>query len=297
MPVVDYLDPAHNLPTVQELRTRWCFGLPLRAKASTQWTTAGQVLADEDIEAFIRAAVSDVEKRLGVLLKPTIIKCQYTAYTQGLQQGVDYDLSEPAYDYFSDQMNKWGFMQARQYPFLSVEGLKLMLPNGQQVLDFGDDKLGGMPPKPTSWIKTYPKQGQIEIVPYAGVSSVFYVGGGSGAQGLLGYQMMRDLPQSLWLDYTAGFALGQVPASVRNVVAKIAARDILGICGDSELAGVASYSSGIDGLSQSVSTTASATNATYGAHMLVYEKDVDEFFDPKSGAARSYYKGFTMTVL
>lgn len=297
MPILDYLDASHNLPTADEMRKRWCFGLPLRAKAATQWTSAGQVLAKEDIESFIRAAIGEVEKKLGVLLKPTIIKSQFSAYMQGLTEGTDYDMSEPAYDYAYDQVSKWGFLQTRQWPFISIQGYKLMLPNGQQVLDFGDERLGGLPPKPTSWIKTYPKQGQILLVPYAGVSSVFYVGGGSGAQGLLGYQMMRDLPQSLWLDYTAGFALKGVPEIVRNTVAKIAACDILGIVGDSELAGVASYSGGIDGLSQSVSTTATSTSSTYNSHILQYRKEIDAFFDPKDGGARTYYKGFTFTVL
>lgn len=300
MPVVDYLDAAHNLPTVEEMRTRWCFGLPLYAKAPTEWTAAGQVLSDTDIENFIRSAISNVEKELGVFLKPTIIRNHFDAYTKGLKEGEDYDLLEPAYDYKYDSFNNWGFVETRQYPFISIDSFKLMLPNGQLVLDFGDPALGGMPPKPTSWIKPYPKQGQINLVPYSGISSVFFVGGGSASAGslsILGNLWTRDLPQCLWLDYTAGFELGKVPASVRNVVAKMAAIDILGIAGDATLAGIASYSTGIDGLSQSVSTTASATNATYGAHILQYQKEIDAFFDPKSGGARTYYKGFTMTVL
>jgi hypothetical protein len=300
MPVVDYLDPSHNLPTVAEMRTRWCFGLPLYTKSATQWTPAGAVLADEDIESFIRAAISDVEKRLGVLLKPTIIRNQWTAYQQGLTEGTDYDILEPAYDYQYDNFNNWGFLETRQYPFISIDGFKLVLPNGQRVLDFGSDQLGGLPPNPASWIKPYPKQGQIQLVPYTGVSSVFFVGGGDASAGglsILGNMWTRDLPQSLWLDYTAGFALGKVPASVRNIVAKIAARDILGIAGEAFLAGVASTSSSLEGLSYSVSTTASATNTTYGAHILQYHNEIEEFFDPRKGGARTFYKGFTMTVL
>jgi hypothetical protein len=300
MPVIDYMDARHNLPTVEEIRKTWCFGLPLYAKSATQWTAAGQVMSDEDIELFIRGAISDVEKQLGVLLKPTIVRNQYTAYLQSLQEGIDYDILEPAYDYAYDRFNNWGFMQTRQWPFLSIDGFKMTLPNGQQVLDFGSDQLGGMPPKPTSWIKPYPKQGQIMLVPYTGVSSVFYVGGGTssaGALSILGNMWTRDMPQCLWLDYTAGFALGKVPSGVRNIVAKMAANDVLGIAGDALLAGIASMSTSIDGLSQSISTTASATNNTYAAHQLQYQKEINAFFDPKHGGARSYYKGITLTVL
>jgi hypothetical protein len=105
------------------------------------------------------------------------------------------------------------------------------------------------------------------------------------------------MPQMIYVDYVAGYKIGAVPEDIRNAVAKIASIDILGIAGDAILAGVASLSTGIDGLSESFSTTASATNATYGAHILQYQKEVDALFNPKSGGARTSERGFTFTVL
>ncbi len=264
MPVIAYNDPNHNLPTPEEIRTTWCFGLPLYAKSATQWTAAGQVMSDNDIQLFVDSAIKEVERRLGVFLKPTIIKCEYTAYQQGLIEDVDYDITEPAYDYAYDSYRQWGFMTLRQYPYLSIEGLKLVLPNGQRIVDFADPNLGGLPPNPSSWIKTYKEVGQVRIVPYAGSPSVLSVAGWAGSSA---YPMFigtwdRDVPQSFWVDYTAGFALGKVPQDVRNIVAKMAAVDLLGIAGEALLAGIASQSTSMDGLSESFSTTASAENTT-----------------------------------
>lgn len=306
MTVVQYTDSNHNLPTPAEIRTNWCFGLPLYAKQATQWTQAGQVMADADIQKYINSAIKEVERRIGVFLKPTVIKCDYTAFTQNLVEGTDYDLSEPPYDYAYDQYQNWGFMQLRQYPFLSVEGMKMVLPNGQQVVDFGDPSLGGLPPNPKSWIKTYKEVGQVRLVPYAGSPSVLSVAGwaGSSAYPMFMGTWDSDVPQSLWVDYTAGFGLGKVPDDVRNIVAKLAAIDVLGVAGEALLAGIASQSIGMDGLSQSFSTTASAENTTYGAHVTQYKKEVLEFFNEgggggttQNGGARSYYKGFNFTVL
>lgn len=306
MAVIAYNDPRHNLPTPDEIRTNWCFGLPLYAKQATQWTKAGQVMSDEDLQVFIDSATKEVERRLGVFLKPTIIKCEQAAYSQGLVEGVDYDVVEPPYDYAYDQYQNWGFLTLRQYPYLSIEGFKMILPNGQQVIDFAQNELGGLPPNPSSWIKTYKEVGQVRVVPYAGSPSVLSVAGwaGSSAYPMFMGTWDRDVPQTFWVDYTAGFALGKVPYDVRNVVAKIAASDALGIAGEALLAGVASQSIGMDGLSQSFSTTASAENTTYGAHITQYKKDVLEFFNEgggggttQNGGARTYYKGFNFTVL
>jgi hypothetical protein len=57
-------------------------------------------------------------------------------------------------------------------------------------------------------------------------------------------------------------------------------------------AGIASQSIGIDGLSQSVSTTSSATNAGYGARIIQYQKDVKD----QIKHLQNYYKGPRLTV-
>lgn len=269
-----------NLPTVSEVRSRWCFGLPLSKED-------GAVMVDPDIQCYIDAAIKTVERRLGIYLKPTVI---VTNPDEGaLVQGTEYDIGEPAYDYDAQAYRQWGFLQLRERPVRKILGLKLVLPNGQVIVDFMT--------RP-EWIKLYPDQGQIHIVPYAGDPSLFYLLGGSQA----GYpfvtgQLNRALPQMWYVDYIAGYELNAIPADIRNAVAKIAAIDVLGIAGSAVLAGLANASTSIDGLSESFGTTASATSTTYGAHIAQYQKEVDDLFDPKKGGARTSERGFTFAVL
>lgn len=290
------------LVTPSEVRNTWCFGLPLTKED-------GRPMPDEDLELFIESATKDVERRLGVFLRPTKIVCN--AEAQHLVQGVEYDLEEPPYDYNLRQYRNWGFLQLRQYPIISVERVRLVLPNGLEVVDF-----------PMEWVKVYKKVGQINIVPYAGSPTVMTVAGATGsAYPLLTGQFSQNFPQAIWVDYTAG--LGEwkwgfdeegnpvkewvVPPDIRAVIGKIASIDVLGIAGDAILAGYASISTSIDGMHESFSTTASATNATYGARILQLRGEVNGFFGEAgaakgehgttAGGARSYYKGFTMKVL
>jgi hypothetical protein len=276
--IVSYEDT--NLPTVEEVRNRWCFGLPLNKED-------GEVMPDEDIKQYIDGARQLVERKLGIYLKPTVIACN--PEERGLVQGVDYEVAEPPYDYDVTQYLQWGFMQLRERPVQQLTGLKLVLPNGQIIMDFMT--------RP-EWIKLYPRQGQLHIVPYAGDPTLFALLGGtqSGYPFVTG-QINSQLPQMFYVDYVAGYPLNGIPEDVRNVIAKIAAIDVLGIAGDAVLAGVASLSTSIDGLSESFSTTASATNATYGAHILQYQKEVDAFFNAKDGGARSSERGITFSIL
>jgi hypothetical protein len=273
-----------NLPTPSEVRNRWCFGLPLNKED-------GSVMKDEDIHQFLMGAVREVERKLGIFLKPTVIRCN--PEERGLVKGTDYDREEAPYDYDANQYRQYGFLQLFERPVVSIEALKLILPNGNEIIDFMRDS------NRMKWVKLNKSAGQVRIVPYAGDPTLFALLGGSQT----GYPFVtgainQNLPHMFHVDYTAGYGAYEIPEDIRNAVAKIATINVLGIAGDAVLAGVASLSTSIDGLSESFSTTASATNATYGAHQLQYQKEVDALFDPKDGAGlRSSERGITMIGL
>lgn len=252
-----------NLVTPPELREPWCYGLPLVKEDGTP-------MSDEHLETFIAAAVITVETRLGIKLRPHKIVCNPS---NDLVEGTDYDDAEYPYDYNVRQYQQnWGFFQLRKKPVISVERMRMVFPNGQTIFDF-----------PKDWIKLYNRSGHINIVPYTGFSTAL-------AQYPIIYGFLgKNTPQIVWIDYTAGHKF--IPEDISTIIAKIAAIDVLGIAGDAVLAGVASLSTSVDGLSESYSTTASATNATYGAHILQYQKEVDDFFDPKKGDGRGRYTG------
>lgn len=271
-----------NLPSANEIREDWCFGLPLTKEDGVE-------MPDRDIEQKIRSAISLIERKLGIYLKPMVIMSNPDE--RGFVEGEDYDIEEPPYDYDAKAYARWGFLQLRERPVQSLKTVQLVLPNGQIIVDFLQ--------RP-EWVKLYRKQAQIHIVPYAGDPTLFYLLGGSqtGYPFITG-QLNRSMPQMWYIDYVAGYPKNKIPADIRNAVAKTVAIDILGIAGDAILAGVASLSTSIDGLSESFSTTASATNATYGAHILQYQKELDTLFSEKEDGAgvRSSERGLTFTVL
>lgn len=278
MPIVQYSDT--NLPTPQEIRETWCFGLPL-AKED------GSPMRDEDIQIFINGAIKEVERRLGVYLKPTVIATN--PHERGLVQGVDYEIAEPPYDYDRKAYQQWGFLQLRERPVIELRKLSMVLPNGLEIIDFTARR---------EWIKLYHDAGQLHIVPYAGDPTVFALLGGSasGFPFVTG-SLNSSLPQMFYVDYVAGYEVNKVPHDVRNIVAKLTAIDILGIAGDAVLVGISSMSTSIDGISESLSTTASATSATYGAHIQQYKKEVEDYFDARQGAGRTHERGITFTIL
>lgn len=99
----------------------------------------------------------------------------------------------------------------------------------------------------------------------------------SGLTTQLGSQHFLMIPDYWDLQYITGFKLDQMPMDLINLTGKLASFGPLGIAGDLILgAGIASQSLGVDGLSQSISSTSSATNAGYGARLVKYEREIKE---------------------
>lgn len=100
----------------------------------------------------------------------------------------------------------------------------------------------------------------------------------TGITSQVGMQRFNMIPDYWRIQYITGWDIDQMPMDLINVVGMVASFGPLGIAGDLILgsAGIASQSLSIDGLSQSISTTASATNAGYGARIIQYEKQIKE---------------------
>jgi hypothetical protein len=76
-------------------------------------------------------------------------------------------------------------------------------------------------------------------------------------------------------DYRAGFEINSVPPLLKHVIGMAASIGILNIAGDLVAgAGIATKSVSVPGLSQSIGTTSSATNAGYGSRILEYQKEI-----------------------
>jgi hypothetical protein len=104
------------------------------------------------------------------------------------------------------------------------------------------------------------------------------------------------IPQILRVSYKGGIADDEdAPDLLAQLIGMNAAIGVLNVLGEIALGGqaaLAGYSIGIDGLSQSVSTTASAENHAYSARVRMYEKEMIEL----TKSLRQYYYGLTLTA-
>lgn len=266
-----------GLPTPIEIRNRWTYGLSL---ADAQ----GRSMDDQDILGFLMTAVKETERRLGILLKPTIIACNPD--DRGLIQGLDYELEEQPYDYDIQKWANYGFIQLRQRYASQVSMFKLVSYAGQMTVDFM---------RYPEWIKLNKKHSQLQIVNRGGNGLTAGTGYGM-AYGSTPFStgLLSRTPQVFHVDYVAGLTPAQLTQDIKTIVAKQATVDVLGVAGDSTLAGMAGYSLSLDGISESFQSTASAMYGTYSAHITQLQSEIAEFFDPRKGGARTKMRGFTM---
>ena len=80
------------------------------------------------------------------------------------------------------------------------------------------------------------------------------------------------------IDYIAGYeSADDVPDDLREIIAKHCAVSLLNIIGDGLISGFSSSSLSMDGLSESFSSTQSATSAYFGARIKVYEDEIERY--------------------
>jgi hypothetical protein len=241
--------------TVAELKQRYLFGIDTT-------DDAGNELPDAVYEHYIAAAISVIEHELDMPLFPTTF-CEL-------------------HDFYREDYHAFNFLKLDNRPLISVIEFRVQYPSGQTVIVF-----------PQEWLRLNLPEAQIQIVPTAGTLSEILVGqGGSFLPAI--YNGLQYLPQLFQVQYIAGFETGKVPRNIIDIVGKIAAMGPFNLFGDLIAgAGIANLSLSLDGLSQTIGTTASATNAGYGARLIQYTKEVKEAIP----LLRRYYRGISMVVV
>jgi hypothetical protein len=250
-------DPlSDNILSVQQLKDIYLFGVDLT-------NDAGEPFPPIMFTWGIRYAIDWLEKELDAKIRPTTI-------------------ANERHDYYRRDFQEWMFIRLKQAPILSVSKVALMWPANTEVVNF-----------PASWITFDAESGQINIVPTAeGMSQVLLTAGGSFLP-LLG-QGREFIPHAIRVDYVAGFEAGALPYAIREVIGKKAAFGPLNIAGDLIAgAGIANQSISMDGLSQSIGTTSSATNAGYGSRLIQYDKEIKQVLP----TLKKYYKGVRLTAV
>lgn len=258
------LHPALSVISIEELKEVYLFGVDLTKDD-------GQPFPDSLFAFYIINAVDWLEKKLDIPILPRVYP-------------------DERHDYYREDYDRYLWMKLNRSPVIAINEVKIVLPGEQVVQVFERD-----------WIHVQRHDGQLQMVPGTGTAGTILLGA-SGAWLPLIYGSNRFIPDAFRVAYEAGFGLPSscdgvtvrdpdydvFPRVIVELVGKIASFGPFNIAGDLIIgAGIANTSLSIDGLSQTVGTTSSATNSGYGSRLVQYSKEIKD----QIPSLRRYYKG------
>jgi hypothetical protein len=278
-------NPALDVISVEELKTLYLFGVDLT-------DDNGDPIPDSVFQHYIIEAVDHWEREIDI---PIITK-----RIEG-EEG-----SAEAQDYYREDYSKYIWLELDHFPVIEVLEVELVLPGEAVVQVFNRE-----------WIQLNRNTGQIQLVPGTGTAGTILLGA-SGSWIPLIYGHNRYIPHVFRIQYRAGFGPPSrgatdptpgltgpksvrdpmldrgLPQNIKHIVGMRAALGPFNIAGDLIVgAGIANQSISIDGLSQSIGTTSSATNAGYGARIIQYQKDIKVL----EKSLKDFYKGVKLQVV
>lgn len=258
---ISYNKNTDELLSTEELRALYFYGIQIQDRS-------GQSLLTSTYTHFIKSAQQEVEKYFGIKIKKQII--------------------QESLDFYLDEFKQWGYIQTT-YPCVKPFKASGFLGSVRQ-LDYPD---GWLTSRLTSDKETYFRR--IFVVPTQS-AEVTTQGTSLLYSGVLPYTSLTSfgmIPNYWHVEYCTGF--DKIPKDLLDIIGKLAAISIFNIAGDIALGigGYSGYSLSIDGLSQSITTTNSPTNAAYGARIDNYKKDILT----SVSRLRTYYKGITISSM
>lgn len=267
------------LVSYDELRYDELFGNPLIAEADSQSITNNQLLD------YIRAAIRYLEVELNIDILPRRIRYENEIDEDG-DEIVRTDYDDTSYlSQMDRKQQKTLYIREQGYPYRVTRArkefrVKLRRRPVRDVLTakFVDPYFGG------TIIDLMPfrivKKGLTGVCYFrprqlTARSNVFEVLWNNYVLG----PYRRDLQRIFLIDYETGYENCQdVPDELRYIIKKLAAVTLMNIYGDGKLAAIASRSVNLNNVSESISTTLSATSATFGARIIQYRKEISEWF-------------------
>lgn len=245
--------------TTDDCRYTYLWGTDFKA-------TNGQFFDDEQIQYFIDEAVAYMERELNITIKKRVIRCD--AKNRGLkkttktEQG-DYTDEESYYDFSKRKIQRYGMITTAQRPIIDVQKLELIHRGGtkENLLDstIVDRKKGILKFLKRPWLNSQRNDAIHDAIAMYGAETfnphLFYA-----------------------IDYTAGYENSdEIPADLRAMIGKVAAISLLNVIGDGLMSGFSSSSLSMDGISESFSSTQSATSGYFGSRIMNYKEDVKNY--------------------
>lgn len=257
------------LVTVQKLRDTYLFGVNiLDANGDTPNTAFYQQAID--------TAISYFEHLLDISITPVIKHVEYK----------DYDLNSYA---------EWGSILLSNYPVLQLRSMKMVYFRDEDGTPVTVQEI------PKSWIRLQRHDGLIRLIPNTRFPSQLQI----SDTGSFFPEILRasSIPHLWQFTYDYGFEIGKVPILLNQAIGILAAIICLIPAGHLVFgsAGIAGTSISMDGLSQSIQTTASAENSAFSATMKDYASRLfgQNSNDPLSmiNILRNYYKAQNMNFI
>jgi hypothetical protein len=250
--------------------------LPLESRAE-ELLIERKPLDEERIRAIVNQAISWVEdSALAVYLEPTRVVTEVDpdtlAYPAGTDTpelvGADWDEVVDAIHYQVPASGHWINFKSPYYPLLCFEELYGKVSN-TRVLDVA-----------LEWVEAHEMTGWVELVPFNQEVAFNFIG-------LVWVESLRGpVPLPNFWNFSAFVGYRKTPPILIELAAKKAAMDVLSIAGQAFRGGFASQSISRDGVSESVSYTASATFGIYSATIEDYRKWIDANLKELRGAFR-----------
>lgn len=258
-----------NIITPDELRYVYAFGNELQAPNY-------QVITDETLQWYIDNAVGNVERDFRIKL----IKRSYEAIpafdetkeqiANGREEYIDFEWLEP-FDFNAQRYRNYIYIKLRHRPILNITKCVFRDLSNGQIIDLLSNK----------WLKLNQDKGSIEAFPQTGtLAATPFSGQILNAQFKGGIQY--NYPDGFFISYEAGFsnvrAMRAKWPELFMVIGKLAGINLLNDYGDGKTSAIASSSISMAGLSESISTTLSATSAAFGARVTQWMKELKEFY-------------------
>lgn len=234
---------------------------------------------NDKISDLIDQAADLIENSmLQIFLEPTICVSEIdpSKYAgDDLPINDDYDRITPAISYFGVSPNHWINIQ---FPFQHLQRIDYLA---------GAIAQNKVVQVRTEWAEKDYLSGFVQLVPLH-LEMVFAYFGLAWVPSLWG---IRDLP-NFW-HYRAVAGLRTIPGDIMELLGRQAAISILSIAGQAYRGGFAGQSISRDGISESVSFTASAMYGIYSA----YIQDHTNWINQNLPTLRNKYRGIVMRVL
>jgi hypothetical protein len=239
-----------------DLRYTYLWGTDFKA-------TNGMPYTDEQIQYFINASIADLERRLNITIKKVRIRCN--PEKRNLKKGVDYDVEEGYYEFKRHKIEKYGIIATRKKPIIKLHGLNLLtrfVPCQNLTDSTVVDKTKGL----LKMLKRPIRPSETSL----GIQTAINPYGTELFNPFLFYEV----------DYDAGYETSDdIPMDLREAIGKNAAISLLNVIGDGLMSGFSSSSLSMDGVSESFSSTQSATSAYFGARIKVYEDELKDYIE------------------